>query len=446
MAQIAVFVLLLGLSAFFSSCETGFFSLDRLQREQLRRDKHPRIGLIERLLSKPRRLIVTILIGNEFANIAATVVSAAVVIELWGADNKLFNLLFMVPVLLLVGEITPKTMAMRNNVAFASAQARPIDLFARLITPIRWLVHKIADFIATAIVGREWVKAPAVTEDLVRSLAQEAVDDGVLDHAEARYIDQILDFGNKTVEEVMTPRSKLLFFQPSQPIDEVIAELQRTRHTKVPVFREGSRDNVLGILHARDLLAIDLAAFRNKKNWMRTILRSPFLVPSSKPAVALFHAFRRRRISIALVVDEYGGLTGLVTMEDLLECIVGDIRSPSDFAGEGSVESLGGGHTRIAAALGVERFNAVFDATLPVDVADTIGGLLLHEHGELPTKGVAVELDGFTLTVLSMIDNRIDAILVTRPRPNSKRTRPSPSDDDADPQIEVHAERGEEEP
>lgn len=144
--ELAVFVVLLVFSGFFSSTETALFSLSSFHLDQMRKAKNPRIDLIERLRSEPRRLIVTILIGNEFVNVAASVISAAVIIKLFGAENDMLNLLVMVPILLLFGEITPKVLAIRNNMAFASFQARPIHLFARLITPLREVIRHVAEF------------------------------------------------------------------------------------------------------------------------------------------------------------------------------------------------------------------------------------------------------------------------------------------------------------
>ena len=152
--ELVLFVVLMLLSGFFSSSETSLFSLNDLQLEQMRRDDNPRIALIERMLSEPRRLIVTILIGNEFVNVAASVISAAIVIQLFGAENKLVNLFIMVPILLLVGEITPKTLAISNNVQFATVQSQPIDLFARMIAPLRWAVRLVAEWFTTLIVGQ----------------------------------------------------------------------------------------------------------------------------------------------------------------------------------------------------------------------------------------------------------------------------------------------------
>ena len=294
--ELTLFAILMLLSGFFSSSETSLFSLNKLQLEKMRRDDNDRIDLIERLLSEPRRLIVTILIGNEFVNVAASVISAAIVIQVLGADNKMVNLFIMVPILLLVGEITPKTLAIRNNAAFATFQSRPIDLFARLISPLRWIVRIVAEWFTTLIVGHELDRGSIVTRDMVRTLAQEAVGDGVLDQDEARYIEQIFDFGNRTVEELMTPRSNVDFLPIDMPITEMVEELKRTRHTKVPIYAE-HRDEIQGLLHARDLLAADLYALEKHPEGLIDILREPYFVPETKSASDLFHTFRKKMLS-----------------------------------------------------------------------------------------------------------------------------------------------------
>jgi magnesium and cobalt exporter, CNNM family len=327
--ELVLFVILMALSVFFSSSETSLFSLSRTQLDQMRRDGNPRVQLIEHLLSEPRRLIVTILIGNEFVNVAASALSAAIVIELLGAENKLVNLFIMVPILLLVGEITPKTLAIRNNAVFASFLSRPIELFAYLIAPVRRSVRSLADRVTTLIVGSERSRSNIVTEDMVRTLAKEAVGEGVLDPVEAQYINRIFDLGNKTVAEVMTPRAGIFFLPADMPLPKMVQQLHRTRHTKVPVY-DGNLDNILGILYARDLLGLDPAAITAQPGRLQRLLREPLHVPDSDPAADLFHLFRRRRLSTALAVDANGTVTGLITMEDLLECIFGDLPSASD--------------------------------------------------------------------------------------------------------------------
>lgn len=411
--ELALFVILMGMSGFFSSSETSLFSLSKLQLEQMRRDENPRIDLIERLLSEPRRLIVTILIGNEFVNVAASVISAAVIIDLYGAESKYINLFVMIPILLLVGEITPKTLAIKNNVAFATAQSAAIDKFAWLITPIRTVVRFVADKLITLAIGKERSRGNIVTQDMVRTLAREAVGDGVLHKDEAQYIDKIFEFGNNAVAEVMTPRSNIFFLQNDMPLHEMLKEVRRTRHTKIPIYGT-DRDEVLGILYARDLLAADLLEVEDDPEWLLSQLREPFLVPETKLIVELFRTFRKRRLSLALTVDEYGGVTGLVTIEDLLECIFGELPSASEIKGVGELSQRVEDAGNLHASMTVEQFNAGLDANLPTSVADTVGGLILHEYGEMPPVSAKVAIHGWELTVISVERNRIQEVRAER--------------------------------
>lgn len=407
--EVGLFIFMMGLSGFFSSSETSLFSLSNIQLEQMRRDQHPRIGIIQQLLSQPRRLIITILIGNELVNVTASVISAAIVIRLLGAEKKWINLLIMVPLLLLVGEITPKVFAIRHNIAFASFESRPVEYFARLIKPIRLVVRNIADWFITLFIGKERSRGNIITEDMVRILAREAVGEGALDHFEAQFIEQIFDFGNKTLEDIMTPRSDVFFLSLDMPLEEIIAQVCKSRHTKIPIYQE-NRDNVCGILHARDLLGIDTAKFSQHLYELKKLLRKPYFVPESKLAADLFRAFRERKLSIALTVDEYGGVTGLVTMEDLLECIFGEIHSPSDEVDQVSIKDLGDGRYAVDGSMPITEFNQQMGSNLSEEWGETIGGLLLHHYGELPPEGDKIEIDRFRFRVTEVEENRIRTV------------------------------------
>jgi CBS domain containing-hemolysin-like protein len=423
--EVGLFVFMMCLSGFFSSSETSLFSLSNSQLEQMRRDQHPRIGLIQRLLSQPRRLIITILIGNELVNVTASVISAAIVIRVLGAESKWINLLIMVPLLLLVGEITPKVLAIRHNVAFAGFESRPIEFFARLIKPIRLVVRKIADGIITLIIGKERSRGNIITEDMVRVLAREAVGEGTLDRFEAQFIEQIFDFGNKTLEDVMTPRSDIFFLPLDMPLKEIIVEVCQSRHTKIPIYQE-KRDNVCGILHARDLLDADAEKFSQDPQSLQRILRKPYFVPESKLAADLFRTFRERKLSIALMVDEYGGVTGLVTMEDLLECIFGEIHSPSDAVHQVSIDDLGEGRYAVDASMPITEFNLEMVSDFSDEWGETIGGLLLHHYGELPPEGAAIEVGKFKFIVVEIEENRIKTVEFEKTPDTSKAEEEPP--------------------
>ena len=428
--EVGLFVLMMGLSGFFSSSETSLFSLSNVQLEQMRRDQHPRIGLIQRLLSQPRRLIITILIGNELVNVTASVISAAIVIRVLGAENKWINLLIMVPLLLVVGEITPKVLAIRHNVAFASFESRLIEFLAWLIKPVRLVVRTIADWIITLIIGKERSRGNIITEDMVRVLAREAVGEGALDRVEAQFIEQIFDFGNKTLEDVMTPRSDIFFLAKDMPLGEIIIEVCKSRHTKIPIYQE-NRDNVCGILHARDLLGIDIDEFSRDPHRLQELLRKPYFVPESRLAADLFRTFRERKSSIALTVDEYGGVTGLVTMEDLLECIFGEIHSPSDEVHQVSIKDLGEGRYALDGSMQIAEFNQEMDSDLSEEWGETIGGLLLHHYGELPPEGDKIEIDRFRFRVTEVEENRIKTVeFKETPEVTSPEEKPPDSSED----------------
>jgi len=413
--ELAAFVVLMGLSAFFSSSETSLFSLSHLQLEQMRRARDRRTTLIEKLLSQPRHLIVTILIGNELVNVAASVISAAIVIQMLGSGNKWVNLLIMVPVLLLVGEITPKTLAIRNNVAFARSQCRFIDLFARAISPVRWIVRHVSEFFITLIVGKERSRANIITEDMVRSLAREAVGDGALDREEARYINRIFDFGERVLRDVMTPRSQIHALRSTATLEEAARFYHSTGHTKIPIYGD-TGESVAGVLYARDLLReeFDTGCPDPGSGTVAEVMRDAFFVPETKSVADLFYTFRKRKLSLALTIDEYGGATGLVTMEDLLECIFGEIMSGSELMRERalSMQEVGESAYRIDGAMTIQHFNRLMGSNLDSSSVETIGGLLLNAFGELPSENSCIVVAGYEFAVDALADQKISKVTV----------------------------------
>ena len=409
--ELIIFIVLLGFSGFFSSTETSLFSLNKVQIEKMRTDGNRRVDLIERILSEPRRLIVTILIGNEFVNVTASVISASMIIHLFGAENKFINLFVMVPLLLIFGEITPKVLAIRNNVAFATFEGPLIDQFARLITPVRWVVRIVSEFFTTLLIGKERSRGNLVTEDMVRTLAHVAVGEGTLDHAEAQYIDQIFDFGSQRVNDLMTARADVTFVPVEANGTEILEIFRDSRQSRMPVYDE-NRDNIVGILHTRDLLAADLQALGKDRHTLESLLRTPYFVPESKSASDLFATFRQRKKSFALVVDEYGGVTGVITMGDLLGAIFGDIPTPSDEADDDWFHELADNRFALPGAMPLDDFNSRFKAELEVDDVRTLGGLVLHHFGELPAENASVEIWPYRFTVQRIEANRITEVLV----------------------------------
>ena len=408
--EMIVFVGLLILSGFFSGSETALFSLNQTQLKQMEQDRNPQAGLIRRLLNEPRRLIVTILIGNELVNVSASVISATLVIQLMGGEEKWWvNIFIMLPILLLFGEITPKTIAMKHNVRFSSRVAPLLEIFAKAITPLRIAIRYVADGLTTLIIGKERSKGNIITEDMVRTLAVQAADEGVLDHTERQFIDNIFDFGNKSVMELMTPRSKMFTVSAEISVFQIMEKLQSTALTRIPVYQD-HKDAIVGILHVRDLMDPKINIATLDANGLRSLLRKPMFVPKTKSVTDLFFLFRKKRRSIALVLDEFGGVVGLVTMDDLLGAIFGSLRHVPEMTRKNTINANGDSIIRVNGDMSIAKFNSTMETALPDDSAKTMGGWLLHMLGELPDEGDTTSADGWQFTIKKVSANRITEI------------------------------------
>lgn len=408
--ELFLFAGLLALSGFFSGSETALFSLNQTQLEQMEQDQNPQAGRIRRLLNEPRRLIVTILIGNELVNVSASVLSTTMIMQITGGEDKWWmNIFIMLPILLLFGEITPKTIAIKRNAQFASEVATWLERFARLITPLRIAIRYIADGLTTLIIGKARSQGNIITEDMVRTLAAQATDEGVLDKAEQQYIDNIFDFGNKTVLELMTPRSNMLAVSMEMPIPQIMKKIQPTRLTRIPVY-QGHRDAIVGILHIRDLMDPTIPVDTLDPEGLRKLLRKPVFVPKTKSVTDLFFLFRKKRRSFALVLDEFGGIIGLITLYDLLGTIFGPLRRVPEISGKDAMCASGDPFFLIKGDMPITKFNGQMATTIPNNIARTMGGWLLHTLGELPEEGTSATVNGWKFTITKISSNRITEI------------------------------------
>ena len=252
--RLALFLALLVGSAFFSSAETALFSLSRLDLRELRRSGNPAADTIHALLDQPRRLIISILCGNELINVAAAANMASLLLLLYAPEAVLLvNLLVTVPLLLLLGEVTPKTIAVTDPVRISTRiTARPLAVWVRLVAPLRWLLRQVSDRVPTLFVGEERGPENILRVDELRSLVEEVVEQGELHAVERALIDNILAAGATAVVDIMLPRTRVDFIDADLPMPAIVTELRRLRRRQLPVFR-GHRDNVVGMLHAEDI-------------------------------------------------------------------------------------------------------------------------------------------------------------------------------------------------
>ncbi|MBT5414549.1 MAG: HlyC/CorC family transporter, partial [Rhodospirillaceae bacterium] len=404
---------LLMCSAFFSGSETALFSLSRLDLQKLRRDRHPRSEILHALLDQPRRLIISILCGNELVNIAATINLAGILVNLYGDERAgLINILVMFPLLLLVGEVTPKTIAVSHPVRFsAGLVAAPLSMWVRLITPLRRLVRVVAEWITTWIVGPERARENILQLDEFRTLLSDVTDEGVLDATERVLIDNLLWADETEIVEIMTPRTRVRFLKDDMSVPEIVERFCTIRHPRVPVCRE-HHDNLVGFIHAEDILRLVLDQTDLSKLALDDIMHPPVVVPPTKSVDEMFDFFEANNVRAAAVLNEFGGVEGFVTMRDIVSFIFGEISE--GVQGQELYEERDGDVYVVPGEMKLTNFNDLTNFGIDDPRMTTIGGVVFRYLDRLPEIGDQVAMDGLVATVLEMDGHRLARVRVAK--------------------------------
>jgi putative hemolysin len=337
---LAIFTLLVA-SAFFAGSETALFSLSRIQREAMAQREDRVSKRLSGMLSHPRRLIVTIIVCNELINIANSGMAATVTAHLFPGMRETVQVViataFMLPLILFFGEMTPKSLALRLSERWARVISWPLSALAFLITPLRILLQSIASAVLTIFGARPMTREEGLREEEFRSLVDVGSEEGELQVAERRLIHNVFEFGDTTVGKVMTPAEKVFALPYEMPLGRMVEQIGAERYSRVPIYKtpkatrgggDGKRPargamEVVGILLAKDLTGYFWGALEG--HTVQDLLHPVLFVPRTTKCDQLFREFQRKRTHVALVVDEYGRLAGLVTMEDLLEELFGEI-------------------------------------------------------------------------------------------------------------------------
>ncbi len=412
--RLCVQLLLLAGSAFFSSSETALFSLSRLDLQQLRRERNPRAETIHELLDQPRRLIISILSGNELVNIAASVNMAGILVVLYGGEDAgWINLIVMVPLLLLVGEVTPKTVAVSNPVRYsARIVAVPMKLWVQLISPAIWVIREIADRITTWMVGEAKAADNILQVDEFLTLVEQVSKEGVLDATERALIYNLLDAGETEIVEVMAPRTQMAFINYDMPFNEVVEKFIAYRHPRVPVFKT-HRDNLVGFLHAEDILRLVLDDQNIDNMSIEDVMHPPVVVPLTKKVDEMFDFFQQHKVRAAACLNEFGGVDGFITMRGVLSYIFGDISGGTPATAKFYTEK----DINVYDVPGEMRLTD-FDDLTNFGILDprmtTIGGVAFRHLDRLPRVGDRVTFDDIQIEVLEMNEHRIARVRVAQ--------------------------------
>jgi CBS domain containing-hemolysin-like protein len=409
--RIVVQVFLICCSSFFSGSETALFSLSRFDLQTLRKEKNPQSDTLHSLLSHPRRLIISILCGNELVNIAAAANLTGMLAHVMGVEGAaVVSTAVMIPLLLLFGEVTPKTIAVTHPVRISTGiVARPMGVWVRLIFPLQWIVRIFADRLTTYIVGKEKAVENLLKVDELKVLVDEGVLSGELDASERSLIMSILRAGGTEVVNIMVPRTKVGFVDGSLPVPRMVEQFLKLRHSRVPVYR-GHRDNIIGFIHVEDVEQIiledaDLSSITTEK-----ILRSALVVPPTKQIDEMLDFFQNHEATTAAVLNEFGGIDGIVTMADVLNFIFGPLYGEE--LREDIIFNEEEGFWEVPGDIKLPELNHIANTGLTDTRMTTVGGLVLRHLDRLPRENDSVVVEGITLKVLEMREHRISRVRV----------------------------------
>ncbi|MEM7668165.1 MAG: HlyC/CorC family transporter [Pseudomonadota bacterium] len=405
---------LLGLSAFFSGSETALTAINRATMHQLAAKGQRGANTALLLTDDNERLIGSILLGNNLVNILAASLATSVFTQAFGEAGVAWSTLMMTILVLVFAEVAPKTYAITNPEKAAVRVARPIRLLVRSLAPVvdavRWFVRMAFKIIGVETDPSAHFLAP---DEQIRGTIDLHHSEGGVDKVDRDRLLAALDLKDREVAEVMRHRRDIVSISIDLPADEIVSECLSSPHTRLPLWR-GEQENIVGVLHAKDLLRAVDRQIRGAEQIQEAMARldiaavamKPWFIPDTRPLDDQLRAFLKRRQHFALVVDEYGTLQGLITLEDILEEIVGDIADEHDLEAEGIVRESDGSMI-VPGATTIRDLNRACDWSLPDDEANTVAGLMIHEAQTIPTEGQIFAFHGVRFEVLERSRHQI---------------------------------------
>jgi len=390
--RFALFFFLLAFSALFSAAEVALFSLSQVQVEMLKEKEGKKGARVSKLLASPSKLLVTIYIGNEIINVAIAAVATTIAMHFFDESGIIIAVAIGTFLLLIFGEVTPKTFASRHSQSYALAIAGPLSIFAKLVMPLQSVVTRVTNFILS-LTGSDTNNDAQITEDEMKTVLEQSEGRGVIEADEKEMILNVFELGDTLVTEVMTPRTEIFSLDADENFETLAKRASLSSFSRIPLFK-GERDNIIGILYSKDFLEPELAFNDNQLN---KIIREPYIIPTTKKIGELLREFRKKRTHIAIVMDEYGGLDGLITLEDILEEVVGE--DDDGTKEEQSVEKVSPDIFHLYGRMSIEDFNDYFSSSISVEDVDTIGGYVFHLFGRMPKSGESITDDTFKFTV-----------------------------------------------
>ena len=408
-AQIIIIIILLLLSAFFSSAETAFTMVNKIKIRSLIEDGNKRAITVGKIIDNSGKMLSAILIGNNIVNISASALMTSLTIRLWGSYATGIATGVMTVLVLIFGEITPKTTATIYAEKFALVYAPVVYFIMFIFTPVIFIIDKLSGVILKLIHVDANNKHNKITEEELRTFVQVSHEDGVIESNEKKIINNLFDFGDTEAKDVMIPRIDMTLADVNTGYDDIIELFRETKYTRIPIY-EGNPDNVIGILNIKDLILSQHNDFN-----IRSIMRKPFFTYEHKNTSELFNVMQRSSHSISIVLDEYGSTAGMITTEDLLEEIVGEIRDEYDTDETDPFIKVGHYSYLVDGSYKLDDLNDSLNLKFTSQDNDSIGGFIIEKLDRFPDIGEQFDIDNVHFKIERASSNRIALVLIKLP-------------------------------
>ena len=411
--QLIILIILLMLSAFFSSAETALTTVNRIRIRSLADDGSKRAKTVLKITDNSGKMLSAILIGNNIVNVAAASITTSLAYSLGGSAVAIANAVITVAILLF-GEITPKTTATIHAEKLALIYAPIISIFMKIMTPVIFIINGLSNAVLLLLRIDPNAKNQTMTENELRTIVDVSHEDGVIESDEKEMIYNVFDLGDAKAKDVMVPRVHVTFADVNTTYEELIEIFREDKFTRLPIF-EDSTDNVIGTINMKDLLLFD----NTKEFHIRDILREAYFTYEYKNISELFVEMREASFNIAIVLDEYGDTAGLITLEDILEEIVGEIHDEYDENEEDFIKEISEREYMIEGSTNLDDLNDRLDLQLESEDYDSLGGFIIEHLDRLPEEGDSITTeDGLRLVVESLDKNRIESVHAYLPEPS----------------------------
>lgn len=409
--QFGVLIVLLLLSAFFSSAETSMTSVNKIKILSLAEQGNKKARTLLKILEDSGRMLSTVLIGNNIVNLTASALATSLSIRIWGSTAVGLATGVLTLLILIFGEISPKTLATIHSEKLALNYAGTIIFLMRILTPVIFLINNLSLLFLRLMRVDPSAKMNTMTEHELRTILDVSHEDGVIESEERQMIYNVFDFGDSLAKDIMVPRVDMVFVNVNSTYQEVITIFKEEKFTRLPVY-EGTTDNVIGVIIIKDLIFYDVSREFN----IRDIMREPHFTYEYKKTSELMLEMRQDFINFTIVLDEYGATAGLVTLEDLLEEIVGEIRDEYDKDEEDLIRQINDREFIVEGSMKLDDLNDALSLDLESEDYDSIGGYIIERLDHLPGTGESVVSDNEIKLVVDAVEkNRIDKVHIYLP-------------------------------